>query len=248
LIFVPARSRYTAMNTQLVTAAAVKPPLEFDLIADFACPWSFLGKRKLERALDNLYAASAPALRWHGLRAKSGVPAASSAWRDHLVTRLPVGVSVDLAQDTLSQAGRELGINFDFERLRGLPDTREAHRLVKLAEGDGLEGVLVDALFSAFFERGLDIGDHNVLEQLARERGLNDATLAAFNDPAAGGAQVDAEEKRLHGLGVNGTPNLLINGRILVPGPADVSTYVHALDQALFPGLTVSEDEKRLLH
>jgi len=236
------------MNTQLVAAGAVRPPLEFDLIADFACPWSFLGKRKLERALDNLYATSAPALRWHGLRAKSEVPPASSAWRDHLATRLPPGVSVDLAHKTLSQAGRELGIQFDFEQLKGMPDTREAHRLVKLAEGDGLQGALVDALFSAFFERGLDIGDHEILEEVARERGLAPATLAAFNDPVSGGAQVDAEEKRLQGLGVNGTPNLLINGRILVPGPADVSTYVQALDQALFPGLAASADEKRLLH
>jgi predicted DsbA family dithiol-disulfide isomerase len=236
------------MNTQLVASTPVGAPLQFDLIADFACPWSFLGKRKLERALDSLYAPAAPALRWHGLRTKSAVAPATSAWRDHLATRLPPGVSVDLAQETLAQAGRDLGINFDFEHLKGLPDTREAHRLVKLAEGDGLESVLVDALFSAFFERGLDIGDHQVLEGLAREHGLKEATLAAFKDPASGGAQVDAEEKRLQGLGVNGTPNLLINGRILVPGPAEVSTYVQALDQALFPGLVASEDEKRLLH
>lgn len=236
------------MNTQLVAPTAAKPPLEFDLIADFACPWSYLGKRKLERALDNLYATAVPALRWHGLRIRSEVPAASSAWRDHLATRLPLGVSVDLAHQTLSNAGRELGIKFDFEQLKGVPDTREAHRLVKLAEADGFEGVMVDALFNAFFERGLDIGDHAVLEQLARERGLPEATIGAFKDPALGGAQVDAEEKRLQGLGVNGTPNLLINGRVFVPGPAEVSTYVQALDQALFPGLTVSEDEKRQMH
>ena len=74
-----------------------------------------------------------------------------------------------------------------------------------------------------------------------------EATLAAFNDPKAGADLVDAEEKRLQGLGVMATPNLLINGRILVPGPADVATYVQALDQALFPGLSASED-KRLLH
>jgi len=236
------------MDMQLVASAAVRSPLEFDLIADFACPWSFLGKRKLERALDNLYASSAPALRWHGLRSKSDVPAASSAWRDHLATRLPSGVSVDLAHETLAQAGRELGIQFDFAHLKALPDTREAHRLVKLAEDEGLAGVLVDALFSAFFERGLDIGDHQVLADVARDCGLTAATLAAFNDPLSGGAQVDAEEKRLQGLGVNGTPNLLINGRVFVPGPADVSTYVQALDQALFPGLGASAGGKRLLH
>jgi predicted DsbA family dithiol-disulfide isomerase len=235
------------MDTQLALPTVVRPPLEFDLIADFACPWSYLGKRKLERALDSLYASSVPALRWHGFRAKSEVPAASHAWRDHLATRLAPGVSVDLAQENLASAGRELGISFDFGRLQQVPDTREAHRLVKLAEAEGRQGEMVDALFSAFFEHGQDIGDHQVLEQLGRERGLTAATIAAFNDSVRGAEQVDAEEKRVQSLGVTATPNLLINGRILVPGPVDVSTYVQALDQALFPGLTAPED-KRALH
>jgi predicted DsbA family dithiol-disulfide isomerase len=234
------------MDTQLVTTIPARPPLEFDLIADFACPWSYLGKRKLERALDSLHGMPTPALRWHGLRLKGEVPSASAAWRDHLATRLPPGVSVDLAQETLTQAGRDLGIHFDFA-LAGVPDTREAHRLVKLAEGEGAHGALVDALFSAFFERGQDIGDHAVLEEVGRAQGLTEATLTAFSDPSASADQVDAEEKRLRGLGVMATPNLLINGRILVPGPAEVATYVQALDQALFPGLGATED-KRLLH
>jgi predicted DsbA family dithiol-disulfide isomerase len=236
------------MDMQVVTSSPAKPPLEFDLIADFACPWSFLGKRKLERALGSLYGIPAPALRWHGLRIKGEVPPASATWRDHLATRLPPGVSVDLAQETLAQAGRDLGIRFDFASLGSVPDTREAHRLVKLAENEGAHGALVDALFSAFFERGQDIGDHEVLSELGRARGLTAATLTAFADPSAGADQVDAEEKRLQGLGVMATPNLLINGRILVPGPAEVATYVQALDQALFPGLPASSEDRRLLH
>jgi predicted DsbA family dithiol-disulfide isomerase len=118
---------------------------------------------------------------------------------------------------------------------------------VKVAEREGAHGAMVDELFSAYFERGQDLADHAVLHELARGRGLEAATLAAFDDPAAGAAEVDAEEKRLRGLGVMATPNLLINGRILVPGPAEVATYVQALDQALFPSLTATED-KRLLH
>ena len=235
------------MDTQVASLIIARPPLEFDLIADFACPWSFLGKRKLERALDSLYGMPAPALRWHGLRSRGDVPPASAAWRDHLATRLPPGVSVDLAHQTLAQAGDKLGVRFNFEQLGPMPDTREAHRLVKLAESEAAHGALVDALFSAFFERGEDIADHQVLEALGRARGLTAATLTAFNDPRAGAEQVDAEEKRLQGLGVMATPTLLINGRILVPGPAEVSTYVQALDQALFPGLGATED-KRLLH
>jgi predicted DsbA family dithiol-disulfide isomerase len=237
------------MDTQVVIPNKPRAHLEFDLIADFICPWSYLGKRKLERALESLYGLPSPALRWHGLRIQGELPplAPTAPWREHLATRLPDGVSVDLAQDTISQAGRELGIQFDFARIGSVPDTREAHRLVKVAEREGAHTVMVDELFRAFFERGENLADHDALRSLAEARGLEAATLAAFEDRASGGSEVDAEQKRLRGLGVMATPNLLINGRILVPGPAEVATYVQALDQALFPGLTATED-KRLLH
>ncbi len=92
-------------------------------------------------------------------------------------------------------------------------------------------------MFRAFFEQGRDIGDHAVIEAVGQESGLGAETLAAFNKPDEARDEVVAEEKRLRGFGVMATPNLLINGRVLVPGPADVSTYVQALDQALFPQL-----------
>jgi len=116
-----------------------------------------------------------------------------------------------------------------------VPDTREAHRLVRLAARESRQSEVVDALFSAFFEQGRDISDREVLVNVALDCELESVIQTAFSDPAEGRDDVEAEEKRLRGLGVTGIPNLLINGRVLVPGPADVSTYIQALDQALFP-------------
>jgi len=235
------------MDTQVAIFSPTRPILELDLIADFACPWSYLGKRSLERALANLYGTAVRALRWHGLRPQSERAAAQMPWPEHMAIRLPPGVSVELAQRSLIETGRGLGIAFDFSRLGHLPDTREAHRLVRLAAQEERQSDLADALFEAFFEQGRDIADNRVLTAIGRYAGLADETLAAFADPARGREEVAAEEQRLKGLGVVATPNLLINGRVLVPGPADVSTYVQALDQALFPSLADPQD-KRLLH
>jgi predicted DsbA family dithiol-disulfide isomerase len=237
------------MDTQLVTPAPKRLLLELDLIADFACPWSYLGKRSLERALVNLQGFPQPALRWHGFRAqgeaKTDVAVALQSWRAHIATRLPPGVSVDFAHRSLTEAGQGLGIHFDFARLEQLPDTREAHRLVALAAKEDKQSEVADGIFRAFFEEGRNIGDTLVIQALGREKGLSDETLAAFGDPEAGRDEIAAEEKRLRGFGVVATPNLLINGRVLVPGPADVSTYVQALDQALFPQLP---SDKKHLH
>jgi predicted DsbA family dithiol-disulfide isomerase len=234
------------MDTQVIQAIPSRAVLELDLIADLACPWSFLGKRSLERALGNLYGTPVRALRWHGFRAQNEGEPKQTSWQEHLATRLPNGVTVDFAQRSLAEAGLGLGIQFDFSRLQNLPDTREAHRLVKVAARDERQSEAADALFRAFFEQGRDIADPEVLAAVGAEAGLTPATLDAFRNPTEGREDVAAEERRLRGLGVTATPNLLINGRILVPGPADVSTYVQALDQALFPELPAPQDKKQL--
>src|SRR5215510_14619751 len=122
------------MDTQSsLISSPTRPILELDWIADFACPWSYVGKRSLERALANLYGTSVRALRWHGFRSQSERAAVQMPWPEHMDSRLPPGVSVEFAQQGLVETGRELGIAFDFARLAHLPDTREAHRLVRLA-------------------------------------------------------------------------------------------------------------------
>jgi predicted DsbA family dithiol-disulfide isomerase len=232
------------METQTLHVVSSGSALELDLIGDLACPWTYVGKRSLDRALNSLYGAPVRLLRWHGLPLGQD---AKVSWREYFASRLPQGASVHTAQRSLHEAGEDLGIAFAFERLGQVPDTHEAHRLVRLATRGGRQGDVIDALFSAFFEHARDISDRVVLGEIAHDCQLDAETYAAFANPGEGRGDVDAEERRMRGLGIAVVPNLLINGRVLVPGPADVSTYVQALDQALFPELKAPKD-KRLLH
>jgi predicted DsbA family dithiol-disulfide isomerase len=232
------------METQLKTPSTTRSGLELDLIADFTCPWSYLGKRRLEHALENLYGAPVLALRWHGFRVVNKV--ASLSWKDYLATRLPQGSDLELAEQSLRDAGKAIGIRFRFDQIGQVPDTLEAHRLIKLAAGDVHANHLADALFEAFFEQGRDIGDLKVLNDIGVAAGLAPSVAAAFSDAQQGRGAVAGEEQRLRSLGVAAVPNLLINGHILVPGPAEVSTYVQALDQALFPQLAAPADRHAL--
>jgi len=211
--------------------------LVVDLVADFSDPWSFLGKRRLDRALDALAGASRPEVRWHGFRMVPEAGARRVVWRDQLAARLPRGVSADLAERSLSEAGRELGIEFDFSKLEAMPDTTEAHRLVKLAEAERLTMELAEAIFRAYFQDGRDIGSSVELARIGADVGLSAALIESFVRSRAGAEDVDQEESRLRSFGVVAVPNLLLNGRVLVPGPADVPTYVQAIDQAIFPPL-----------
>lgn len=238
------------MDANALIPVSRDPALTLDIVADYTCPWSFLGMRRMARALGHLKGLpSSPVVRWHGFRLTRD-PAVSrdSAWRRYLSTRLPRGITAEFAERGLEEAGRELGIAFAFDRIVGVPDTLPAHRLTALAVDEGLHQPVADAIFRAYFEQGVDIGDVAALAAIGRASGLSAGLLAAFENGTGAAGVVEAEEHRLRLLGVSNVPNLLLNGRVLVPGPADVDTYVIALDQAIFPAGPSPRDNPRLLN
>ena len=237
------------MNTPIRPLTDVRRTLDIDLVADFTCPWSWLGMAQLTRALGSLSGDVETRLRWHPFRV---VPLATNAvprsFHDYLAERLPAGISVPFAEKSLTEAGRELGLEFHFEKLGALPSTSEAHRLVQLAVTEGRHANVAAGIFRAYFERGADIGDLGVLADVGQEAGLSAKTLQAFRETREGDAALVGSEERLRGFGVRNVPNLLFGGRVLVPGTVNVDTYVHALDQALFPSSEEEAQEKPTLH
>src|SRR6187551_687681 len=236
------------MKTPIRPLNDVRRTLDIDLVADFTCPWSWLGMAQLTRALGNLSGDVETRLRWHPFRMTNpGANTAPRSFHDYLAERLPQGISVPFAEKSLAEAGRELGLEFHFEKLGALPSTSEAHRLVQLAANEGRQANVAGAIFRAYFESGADIGDVNVLEKIGTDAGLDEKTLKTFRETREGDSLLAGSEERLRGFGVRTVPNLLFGGRVLVPGTVNVATYVHALDQALFPSNDepVSEGEQK---
>jgi predicted DsbA family dithiol-disulfide isomerase len=235
------------MNTLVRPLHDVRRTLDIDLVADFTCPWSWLGMVQLTRALDSLHGDIETRLRWHPFRMtpEQRSNAAPRSFHEYLAERLPPGISVPFAEKSLTEAGRELGIDFHFEKLGKLPNTSEAHRLVQLASDEGHHANVAAAIFRAYFERGADIGDVDVLARIAGEAGLSEPIIQTFRETRAGDTALAGSEDRLRGFGVRSVPNLLFGGRVLVPGTVNVATYVHALDQALFPSDAEEEEPQQ---
>jgi predicted DsbA family dithiol-disulfide isomerase len=237
------------MHTIIRPLTDVRRTLDIDLVADFTCPWSWLGMAQLTRALDNLSGDVETRLRWHPFRmAQPAANAAPRSFDDYLSERLPPGLTVPFAQKSLTDAGRELGLEFHFEKLGPLPSTSEAHRLVQLAADEGRQVTVAAEIFRAYFERGADIADVGVLARAGVDAGLSDEALRLFRETRDGDAAIAGSEDRLRGFGVRTVPNLLFGGRVLVPGTVNVATYVHALDQALFPSPDEEDAPQPTLH
>ncbi|MBC8026799.1 MAG: DsbA family protein [Steroidobacteraceae bacterium] len=237
------------MHTLIRPLTDVRRTLDIDLVADFTCPWSWLGMAQLTRALDNLSGDVETRLRWHPFRmAQPAANAPPRSFHDYLSERLPPGISVPFAEKSLTDAGREFGLEFHFEKLGPLPSTSEAHRLVQLATDEGRQVKVAAEVFRAYFECGADIADVDVLARIGAEANLSDKALLAFRDTRDADTALTGSEERLRGFGVRTVPNLLFGGRVLVPGTVNVATYVHALDQALFPASDEEDTQRPTLH
>jgi len=212
---------------------APEAALNVEVIGDLVCPFCFLGKRRLDKALD---AVRGPVeTSWYPWQLNPELPADGMAFDDYVEQRFGSPKAVQPILDTLKQEGRDIDIDFRFDRIRRIPNTLRAHQLLYLAEKKGKDAVaLADDLMSAFFEHGKDIGDVDVLVRVASDHGIDagDVVAAAEDDEVRDA--VLACEQQVRASGISGVPGYLLNRRLLVVGAQDVDGMINAFDRAMF--------------
>ena len=208
--------------------------LQVDAVADFICPWCYLGKSRLERALTHIQGDEQPKVLWHPFQLNPDMPVDGMAFDEYLEKRFGGRELVQPFLDELTIVGEKEGIAFRFDQLERIPNTLNAHRLIQIAGPGPLQNRLVDLLFSNFFEHGKDIGDNELLSALGRQAGLDAAAIGRFQRRDSGLAEIRAEEKHLREMGVSGVPNYILNGKYAVAGAQDADALVRAFDQVMF--------------
>lgn len=208
--------------------------LQVDAVADFICPWCYLGKSRLEQALTHIQGGDPPKVLWHPFQLNPDMPVEGMSFDEYLDKRFGGRELVQPFLDELTIVGEKEGIIFSFDQLERIPNTLNAHRLIQIAGPGPQQNRLVDLIFSNFFEHGRDIGDNDLLSVLARQAGLDVEAIDRFQRWDSGLAEVRAEEKHLRQLGVSGVPNYILNGKYAVAGAQDANALVRVFDQVLF--------------
>src|ERR1700737_2326766 len=129
-----------------------------DVISDVVCPWCYLGKRRLERAI-GLLPQLEFAVRWHPFRLDPTIPPGGIDRRDYLTNKFGSLDAIAATHVNLTALGEREGIVFRFGAIRRAPNTVDAHRLIRWAGVVGLAGPMVECLFRAYFAEGIDVGD-----------------------------------------------------------------------------------------
>jgi predicted DsbA family dithiol-disulfide isomerase len=198
------------------------------VFSDVICPWCFLGKRRLERALAEVGIA-AP-IRWLPFELNPAMPPEGMARALYRARKFGPDKAARLDRE-MAARGLEEGIRFAFDRIERTPNTRKAHMLIAHASALGFGDAAAEALFRAYFERALDIGRTEVLADLAREIGLDrDAALAVLDDPALLASVVAAEDEAAR-LDVSGVPFFILDGTRAISGAQPASVWVDLLRQ-----------------
>jgi len=200
-----------------------------EILSDTICPWCFIGKKRLEKAL-----AMRPmveyALQWRPYQLNPTMPAEGVDRYGYLTARFGTIDRAERNQDRIRQAGAEEGIGFRFDRILRTPNSVNSHRLIQHAQGLDLQEAIVDALYQAYFLAGQDIGDIGILADIGRSQGMDRADLLTYLASEEDRGQVQSEDEQARQLGVTGVPCYVIEDQYAVSGAQSPEVFVQIID------------------
>jgi predicted DsbA family dithiol-disulfide isomerase len=205
--------------------------ISIDVVSDVACPWCYLGKRHLERAV-SLVPEIDVAIRWRPYRLDPTIPPEGMDRTAYIVGKFGSAEALDDAHARLEAYGRAAGIDYRFDLITRSADTTDAHRLVRWAGAEGKDAAAVERLFAAYFSEGRDIGNTSVLAAVGDESGLEGARIAARLATDEDRTTVAAEIEEAYRIGVTGVPTFIVGRRYAVVGAHPAETIAAAIRRA----------------
>jgi len=211
--------------------APPKARLTVEVVHDLVCPWCFLGTRRLMRTLRRRPDLLIDLI-WRPFLLNPDMPRGGMPRPEYVIRKFGGEDRARRLYASIGEIGRNEGVLFRFDRIRRTPSSLDAHRLVKFAARHGRADALVEALFSAHFTDGLDIGNAASLALIAGACGLDRTAVRAFLASEQEADAVHADNLRAHRLGINGVPCFVVAGHHAIAGAQEPEVIERLLDVA----------------
>jgi predicted DsbA family dithiol-disulfide isomerase len=206
--------------------------MKIDVISDTVCPWCFVGKSRLERALAQSPGLD-PTIFWHPFQLNPDMPREGMDRALYLEMKFGGTARAKDVYRTVAEAADGELLDFDLEKIGRTPNTLDSHRLIHFSETRGRQGQVVEALFSAYFRDGNNIGDIESLSEIAESAGLGRAEVHAYLTSDADVELIRERDQSARTMGVNGVPCFIINGKFAVSGAQDPEVFLQVFAAAL---------------
>jgi predicted DsbA family dithiol-disulfide isomerase len=205
--------------------------MQIDVISDTVCPWCFIGKRRLMRAMEQRPGVVFD-VKWRPYRLDPSVPKGGMDRQAYMRAKFgddPMKI-VEMHK-LIAAEGAKDGIEFDFAAIKRRPDTLDSHRLIRWADANGVQDDVVERLFIAYFENGEDIGDVRILADIADICGMDGVEVAQMLESDADTALVEREDQIAHEMGVTGVPAMIFGNRLAVSGAREPELLLSVIDR-----------------
>jgi predicted DsbA family dithiol-disulfide isomerase len=200
-----------------------------DVISDVICPWCFIGKRRLE---SSIAALGVPVkVRWLPFQLNPAMPKEGISRREYRIKKFGSWERSQELDARVTAVGREEGIDFAFDRIERTPNTLDAHRLIWLADKEGIQDAVVEALFWGYFTEGRDFSNRQTLLDVVGEAGLDLGKAEAVLKGNYGLEAIREAEGLSRQRHVDGVPFFVINGQITLAGAQAPGTFLEAFRQ-----------------
>jgi predicted DsbA family dithiol-disulfide isomerase len=205
--------------------------MQIDVISDTVCPWCFIGKRRLTRAMA-LRPNIAFDVKWRPYRLDPAVPKTGMDRQAYMRAKFGTDpMKIVEMYKLIVQEGEKEGIAFDFAAMTRRPDSLDSHRLIRWAEVAGVQDEVVERLFIAYFENGEDIGDIRVLADIADLCGMDGIDVAQMLESDTDTALVEREDQIAHEMGVTGVPAMIFGNKLAVSGAREPEMLAVVIDR-----------------
>lgn len=201
-----------------------------DVFSDPICPWCFIGKRRLEKALELYEMTGRVTVRWRAFQLNPGMPRDGMERADYLALKFGGGERATQIYEMIREAGEGVDIPFAFDRIKRTPNTINAHRLIRFAGRSGLDGVVMETLFQSYFLEGKDIGDDAVLCEIAETCGLGGDTFRVWLESGEEEEDVRQEHDFAVSLNIDGVPCFIVDNRYAVVGAQEAEAFGPVFD------------------
>ena len=207
--------------------------MRIDVIFDTVCPWCYLGKKRLEQSLIEKPHLSAE-ITWHPFMLNPDLPPEGIERGHYLNAKFGNEDRSNRALQAISEAGRTLGIHFQFDRITRTPNTLDSHRFVRFVQtrDPGRSSEVVEALFHAYFSRGLDTGSRTVLYDLVRELGYDVENLRTYLYSGEDVDYIRQQNTRVDRISISGVPAFIIDGKFSISGAQEPRVIGRLLEVA----------------
>jgi predicted DsbA family dithiol-disulfide isomerase len=204
--------------------------MRIDIYTDTVCPWCYLGKRRLELAVA-ARPQYEPKVTWRPFELNPDLPAEGVERGPYLAAKLGDTERILAAETELKRQGEASGIEFRFDLIERMPNTRRSHLLIAHAARSGRQTAVHERVMRGYFEEGRDIGDIEVLVELGVQAGLAERESRAALVLRSGQDGVIAAQRHAGVLGITGVPTFIFDGQYTVSGAQEVGTLTRIFDQ-----------------